>query len=139
MLSHSLPHQMDFAQKSFFLALLTTRHDLTTGPRSSVGHLFLQTLLRLYCSFNLPYCVCSPKCRTVLIQCCVFVCRNILSTVTLGCCLDLDFIASKAWNVEYKPKVRKGSRKRHGLYTVRPLPTLVWATIGRFCLHSALT
>ncbi|XP_045924263.1 TATA-box-binding protein-like isoform X2 [Micropterus dolomieu] len=38
--------------------------------------------------------------------------QNILSTVTLGCCLDLDFIASKAWNVEYKPKTHKALTMR---------------------------
>ncbi|XP_059180193.1 uncharacterized protein LOC131959100 isoform X2 [Centropristis striata] len=29
--------------------------------------------------------------------------ENIISTVTLGCSLDLEFISRKAWNVEYKP------------------------------------
>uniref|UniRef100_A0A671WUS0 TATA-box-binding protein-like n=2 Tax=Sparus aurata TaxID=8175 RepID=A0A671WUS0_SPAAU len=28
---------------------------------------------------------------------------NVTSTMSLGCCLDLDFIARRAWNVEYKP------------------------------------
>ncbi|XP_036936278.1 TATA-box-binding protein-like isoform X2 [Acanthopagrus latus] len=28
---------------------------------------------------------------------------NVMSTMNLGCCLDLDFIAHRAWNVEYKP------------------------------------
>ena len=39
-----------------------------------------------------------------------------MSTMSLGCCLDLDFIARRAWNVEYKPnkvlKPESGSRKR---------------------------
>ncbi|KAI3364818.1 hypothetical protein L3Q82_000921 [Scortum barcoo] len=30
--------------------------------------------------------------------------QNIISTVKLGCHLDLHFIAGKAWNVEYRPK-----------------------------------
>ncbi|KAG8009239.1 TATA-box-binding protein [Nibea albiflora] len=30
--------------------------------------------------------------------------QNVLSTVKLGCCLDLQTIACKVWNVEYRPK-----------------------------------
>ncbi|TKS89311.1 TATA-box-binding protein TATA sequence-binding protein TATA-binding factor TATA-box factor [Collichthys lucidus] len=30
--------------------------------------------------------------------------QNVISTVELGCCLDLQSIAYKVWNVEYKPK-----------------------------------
>ncbi|KAM9336966.1 uncharacterized protein ABDE67_020001 [Symphorus nematophorus] len=30
--------------------------------------------------------------------------HNVISTVTLGCCLDLTSIARRAWNVEYKPQ-----------------------------------
>jgi TATA-box binding protein (TBP) (component of TFIID and TFIIIB) len=35
----------------------------------------------------------------------VVVCRNIVSTVSLGCKLDLKTIALKARNAEYNPKV----------------------------------
>ncbi|XP_037610179.1 TATA-box-binding protein-like isoform X6 [Sebastes umbrosus] len=34
--------------------------------------------------------------------------QNVVSTVDLGCTLDLHFIARKAWNVEYKPQVYQG-------------------------------
>ncbi len=37
---------------------------------------------------------------------CVFVCRNVCSTVKLGCCLNLKLIALNTWNVEHKPKVQ---------------------------------
>uniref|UniRef100_A0A3B4FWM7 Uncharacterized protein n=1 Tax=Pundamilia nyererei TaxID=303518 RepID=A0A3B4FWM7_9CICH len=30
---------------------------------------------------------------------------NVISTVDLGCCLDLKFIARRMWNVQYKPQV----------------------------------
>uniref|UniRef100_A0A3Q4GHU9 Uncharacterized protein n=1 Tax=Neolamprologus brichardi TaxID=32507 RepID=A0A3Q4GHU9_NEOBR len=30
---------------------------------------------------------------------------NVISTVDLGCCLDLKFIARRMWNVQYRPKV----------------------------------
>uniref|UniRef100_A0A8C4HH42 TATA-box-binding protein n=1 Tax=Dicentrarchus labrax TaxID=13489 RepID=A0A8C4HH42_DICLA len=43
----------------------------------------------------------------VVVKVCVFVCRNVTSTVKLGCCLDLNVIACKAWNVEYNPKTYK--------------------------------
>ncbi|XP_070783779.1 uncharacterized protein [Enoplosus armatus] len=33
--------------------------------------------------------------------------QNVISTVQLGCCLDLDFIAGAVWNVEYKAKTNK--------------------------------
>ncbi|XP_044034204.1 TATA box-binding protein-like 2 isoform X2 [Siniperca chuatsi] len=33
--------------------------------------------------------------------------QNVISTVNLGCCLDLHLIACKAWNVEYRPKIYK--------------------------------
>ncbi|KAE8283783.1 TATA box-binding protein-like protein 2 [Larimichthys crocea] len=33
--------------------------------------------------------------------------QNVISTVKLGCCLDLQSIACKVWNVEYKPKAYK--------------------------------
>ncbi|XP_051274661.1 uncharacterized protein LOC127373860 [Dicentrarchus labrax] len=33
--------------------------------------------------------------------------QNVTSTVKLGCCLDLNVIACKAWNVEYNPKTYK--------------------------------
>ncbi|XP_047464999.1 TATA-box-binding protein-like [Mugil cephalus] len=37
----------------------------------------------------------------------VFTSRNVISTVKLGCSLDLDLIACKSWNVEYNPKIYK--------------------------------
>ncbi|XP_069016526.1 uncharacterized protein [Embiotoca jacksoni] len=33
--------------------------------------------------------------------------QNVMSTVKLGCCLDLKLIACKKWNIEYKPKTFK--------------------------------
>ncbi|XP_039644737.1 TATA-box-binding protein-like isoform X2 [Perca fluviatilis] len=38
--------------------------------------------------------------------------QNIICTVNLGCQLDLDLIARKAWNVEYNPKVYKALTMR---------------------------
>uniref|UniRef100_A0A3Q2V3M4 TATA-box-binding protein-like n=1 Tax=Haplochromis burtoni TaxID=8153 RepID=A0A3Q2V3M4_HAPBU len=35
----------------------------------------------------------------------VFSYDNVISTVDLGCCLDLKFIARRMWNVQYKPQV----------------------------------
>ncbi|XP_006793368.1 TATA box-binding protein-like 2 isoform X2 [Neolamprologus brichardi] len=33
---------------------------------------------------------------------------NVISTVDLGCCLDLKFIARRMWNVQYRPKYFTG-------------------------------
>ncbi|XP_028424456.1 TATA-box-binding protein-like isoform X2 [Perca flavescens] len=38
--------------------------------------------------------------------------QNIICTVNLGCQLDLDLIARKAWNVEYNPEVYKALTMR---------------------------
>lgn len=38
---------------------------------------------------------------------CVFDYRNVISSAKLGCPLDLNLIASKAWNVQYNPKVQE--------------------------------
>uniref|UniRef100_A0A665VYR6 Uncharacterized protein n=1 Tax=Echeneis naucrates TaxID=173247 RepID=A0A665VYR6_ECHNA len=35
----------------------------------------------------------------------VCLCRNVVSSVKLGCRLDLNVIAQKVWNVEFNPKV----------------------------------
>ncbi|XP_041819265.1 TATA box-binding protein-like 2 [Chelmon rostratus] len=43
--------------------------------------------------------------------------HNVLSTVHLGCCLDLNLIASKAWNVEYKPKSHRAVMRHQRLQT----------------------
>lgn len=71
---------------------------------------------------------------------CLSVCRNVISTVKLGCFLDLDFIAGKAWNVEYKPKVQTFEN-----FTQKKIWTLLNEIISNnfkgiaAIVHSALT
>ena len=50
-------------------------------------------------------CVCVRARVCVHVMLCTALCRNIVSTVNLGCKLDLKTIALRARNAEYNPKV----------------------------------
>lgn len=59
------------------------------------------------CSFEWDKVKTNRRCSFTEWTHLLFVCRNIVSTVNLGCPLDLKFIALQARNAEYNPKVLK--------------------------------